>query len=277
MEDEKKDVQEPIVEQEATIEEEQKPTGRKALRARYAERHPERNWDDEDDDALADQAMSDYDDISGKMAERDETDKKLAEMFEKDPQSASFLLGMARGEDFLVNLQRNFGEDIVEAMNNPDKLEELKKANQEYQERVAKNKQLQDEWDDNMEQSLETLAQAQQELGLSDDDVQAGMDILGNVVNEYNNGKISLETIQMFLKAKNHDVDVEDAKRKGEVRGRNANIEEKLRKSRSSSDGMPNLGGQSNNGAKGVSFKRGQGTNSGSIWDRANMKRTTYE
>lgn len=150
MEDNKEMIQEnPEVEQttaeEQTTEETQQEApvrGMSKLRGRYKEKYPDENFDDMDDDAFEDRAMSDYDAMEGQLKDHQEHEKMLGDLFDKSPQSANFLMGMARGEDFLTNLQRNFGSDIVEAMSNPEKMEELKKANQEHLDRLAKSKQL---------------------------------------------------------------------------------------------------------------------------------------
>jgi hypothetical protein len=47
------------------------------------------------------------------------------------------------------------------------------------------------------------------------------------------------------LKAVNHDADVENARTEGTVAGRNAKIDEKLRKQQGG-DGTPNLAGSNN-------------------------------
>lgn len=245
---------------------------RGAMRDHLKSRYADKDWESATDDEMDEQSIKDYDELRGRMAERDKADEAMGKLFSENGQAASFLMGMANGEDFLVNLQKNFGADIVEAMQNPDKLEELSKANKEFQQKVAKNKELQAAWEQNMATSLENIAAKQEELGLSDEDVEKGMDKLADIVNEYNNGNLSMETIQMFLKAENHDADVAAASREGEVKGRNANIEEKLRKSRKENGSVPNLGGQ-NRHAEGRRIERSDMGVGGNIWERGNFKR----
>lgn len=266
----------------ATVEETQEvetPKGRAALRSRYKTRFPERNWDEEDDDALADQAIADYDEMEGRLKGYEEEDAKMQELMEKNPQSAAFLMGMAQGEDFLVNLQKNFGEDIVEAMQNPEKLKELAAANKEYHEKIADAKKAEEEWEANMTASLENLRQAQEESGMTDEEVTEAMDKLIGVVDAYNSGNIDMETIKLFLNAINHDTDVENAARQAEVRGRNANIEEQQRKRKQNTDGIPQLGGQVSKGGNGrvITNPLEERRFGNGIWDKANMKRNTYQ
>lgn len=263
----------------ATVEEQQEietPKGRAALRSRYKTRFPERNWDEEDDDALADQAIADYDDMEGKLKGYEEADEKMKKLLDDNPQSAQFLYDLANGEDFLTNLQKNFGEDIVEAMQNPDKLKELAAANKEYHEKIAESKKAEQEWEANMNTSLDNLRQAAEESGLSDDEVVEAMDKLIGVVDDYNTGKLDIETIKMFLNAINHDTDVEEAARKAEVRGRNANIEEQARKRKANTDGIPQMKGQTGGGGAGKTITNRKPSTGNGIWDEANLKRNMY-
>ena len=75
------------------------------------------------------------------------------------------------------------------------------------------------------------------------------MAFLLKIVHEGVAGKFTPETIDMAVKAINHDVDVEDADRAGEVRGRNAKINEKLKKA-SRGDNLPVLDGANGNEPK---------------------------
>lgn len=266
----------------ATVEETQEvetPKGRAALRSRYKTRFPDRNWDEEDDDALADQAISDYDEMEGRIKGYEEEDAKMTELLNKNPQSAAFLMGMARGEDFLTNLQKNFGEDIVEAMQNPDKLKELAAANKEYHDKVAAGKKAEEEWEANMETSLENLRKAQEESGLSNDEVVEAMDKLIDVVDAYNHGNLDIETIKLFLNAIHHDTDVEDAARQAEVRGRNANIDEQQRKRKQGTDGIPQLGGQISKGGAGrvITNPLEDKTMGSDMWKKSGFKRNVYQ
>ena len=86
-------------------------------------------------------------------------------------------------------------------------------------------------------QTCDVIEQVQEEDGLSDDQMDAAMAFLLNITKDGVMGKFSAESIRMASKALNHDADVATASEEGEVRGRNAKIEEKLRKNRKN-DGL---------------------------------------
>jgi predicted DNA-binding ArsR family transcriptional regulator len=116
-------------------------------------------------------------------------------------------------------------------------------------DRVAKEKEYEDIYKGNLEQTLNDIEAVQQEMGLSDEQVDAAMAHLQKIVSDGVMGKFSPESIKMALKAISHDEDVALAAHEGEVKGRNTKIEEKLRKEKKG-DGMPTINSKNNNVAQ---------------------------
>jgi predicted DNA-binding ArsR family transcriptional regulator len=123
-----------------------------------------------------------------------------------------------------------YGEDIIDAINDPEKQEEIAAANKEYMDRVSQEEEYSKQYETNLAQSLEELSKIQQEQGLSDVEIDETMSELMTIVKDAILGKFSRSTIEMMLKGKSHDNDVATASNEGEIRGRNQRIEEKLRK-----------------------------------------------
>lgn len=221
---------------------EEKVSARSKFDERMKTKHPDKQY--EDDEQLFAQIGEDYDDYENRMKEYEGNEKDLTEMFAKDPKSANFLASWHNGEDPVVYLIRTYGKDnIMDAINDKDRLEELGKANQEYVDRVAKEKDLDTQYETNLAESLKEIDKIQEEKGLDDEAVNDAMQWLIGVVGDAVMGKFAPETIEMALKAINHDNDVAEASTEGEIRGRNAKIEEKLRK-RGQGDGVANLTGK---------------------------------
>lgn len=223
-------------------------TQTKSKRDRVSERlrgkYPDRDY--ADDEALFEQIDQDYDSFDGELSGYREREKSLVDMFNRDPRSAQFLTDMANGRDPWSNLIRRVGVDgMTDILNDPEKQDEFEAANKEYLERVAKSKELDEEYDRNLAESQATVAQLQSERGIDDDTMDKALDLLGQIANEVLLGKFSRENIEMALKAVNYEMDIESATQDGEVRGRNARVEAKLRKP-SRGDGMPILGGSNN-------------------------------
>ena len=176
----------------------------------------------------------------------EEREKALTEMFSSDPRSASFLMNWKNGEHPMTSFIRQFGKDgLEELVTNEEKLDEFAKANEEYLAKVAKEKELEKEYHANLDASLKSIDEMQAKNGLSDEQVDEAMEMLVGIVRDGIMGKFTSESIQMAMKAINHDADVTQAADEAYVQGKNTKVEEKLRK-RQSGDGTAALAGSNN-------------------------------
>lgn len=217
---------------------------RDQLGERLKKRYPDREY--ADDEALFGQINDDYDEYDSLLSGYKERESKLTDMFTKDPQSAQFITDMAQGKDPWASLINRIGIDgVKEMLNDPAKMEEFSKSNKEYVDRMAKQKGLEEEWEKNMKTTLAMLEQKQQELGLTDELIDQAADLIKEITNDAVIGIIKPETIDMVLKAINHDADIAAASEEGEIRGKNAKAEAKLRKPKRG-DGTPTLAGANN-------------------------------
>lgn len=221
----------------------------KSKRERHIERlhkkYPEKRF--EDDEEIYGQISDDYDSYEEELEGYKGREKAMSDMFAADPRSAQFLTDMHQGKDPVLGLVRNFGVEVKDVLDDPEMQDKIAEANKEYVERVAKSKQLDEEYDKNMDETLETLRQFQSERGMSDEEIDRVVDFLLGIVRDGVMGKFSAETLDMACKALNHDNDVAVAAEEGEVAGKNARITEKLRK-RDKGDGTAPLGGKNGQG-----------------------------
>lgn len=218
------------------------------LRERVRSRYPDRNFDD--DEALYSQISDDYDQFDQDLSRYKEREGRISQMFASDPRSAAFLASWGNGGDPAVELVRQFGTEIKEAIDDPDRQEAIAEANREFVERVAKSRELDQQYADNLQQSLRVLDEYQEANGLTDEQVDEAMSWLIGIVRDGVMGKFSDESINLAMKGMNYDSDVEIAGHDGEVRGRNAKIDERLRR-KEVSDGTPNLAGKNNTAVQG--------------------------
>lgn len=255
----------------------------KTNRDRYMERlkgkYPDKEY--ADDDAIFGQVNEDYDSYDNELAGYREREKALSDLFASNPRSAAFLTDWRKGEDPIIGMVRKFGDDFKEALEDPDKQEALAAANKEFAERIAKEEQYEAEYQSNINETLSTLGAMQQEEGLSDDDIDNAMEFLLRIVRDGIMGKFTPHSVAMALKAIRHDSDVELADREGEIRGRNAKIEEKLRKA-SRNDGTANIGSKNGGGRDSSrempdlgAIDRNYGSQN--IWERGGEKRRQYK
>lgn len=224
--------------------EEQKKSRREAFGERLKKKYPEKAFDD--DEALFGQIDDDYSSYEDELDKYKDRDSRFTELLSTDPRAARFITDMADGKDPWIAVVERLGIDgVTDLMNDPEKQAAYAEANKKYVERLAKEKTLDEEYRKNLSESMASLERLQQERGLSDETLDAAMDVVFRIANEAIVGKYSPETIDMALKVVSHDADVANARTEGRVAGRNAKIEERLRKP-SMGDGQPVLAGRNN-------------------------------
>lgn len=213
---------------------------RDALRKRLKERYPDKDLDD--DEAFAGQINDDYDESDRRLKQYEADEKQMSDFFAKDPRSGAFLQAWRNGKNPIYALVSTYGDEFMDYMDDPENQEELAKAQQEYLDRVAKSKELDDEYEKNISKSLDSIEQAQEKNGWDEDYVNNGLKTLSEIVDDYIMGKIDPKWISLLNNGASHDKDVAEAREAGIVNGRNAKIEAKLRKN-NATDGSAHLSG----------------------------------
>ena len=221
---------------------------------RLRTKYPEKKF--EDDEEIFGQISDDYDAFEAENGAMKEREKSLSNMFRENPQAAFILNDMREGKDPVTSLVRRLGIEVKDVMDDPSMQDKIERANKEYLDRVAKSRQLEEEYELNMDNTLnKTLPEYQQQHGLSDDEIDAIGAAWVQIIREGIMGILSPETITLIANALNHDADVANAQEEGEVAGRNAKILEKMRNSKKG-DGITNLNGR--NGTPSQNGKRHQ-------------------
>jgi hypothetical protein len=235
-------------------------------------RYPDKQYDD--DEALFGQINDDYDDYDQKIKKYQDNENALTDLFTKDPHSAQFLTNWRNGSHPAVELVRQFGPDFVEELKDPERQKDLAEATKEYAERVQKEKEYEDTYQRNIEQSRSDVEALQQEEGLSDEDIDKAMGFLATIMSDGIVGKFTKDTVKMAVNAVKYDDDVALAGEEGEVRGRNSKIETKLRTPKRN-DGTADLAGKNSLGAMRQAPEYGALDSGGSanIWERGGEKR----
>lgn len=216
---------------------------RTALNERMLSKYPD--LDLNDDEAVSGRISDDFDEYDRQLGEYKGREQSFVDMFNSDPRSAHFINNWRQGADPVVELTRQFGDVFREALDDPEKQEALAEANREYLARVAESKDLEDQYNSNIDASIEELDKFQAEHNLSDEQADEVMEFLMNIFKDAIVGKFSRESMEMALKAIHHDEDVAEAAQDGEVKGRNTKINETLRK-RGEGDGVASMEGSNN-------------------------------
>lgn len=209
---------------------------------RLRTKYPDKKFEDEEE--IFGQISDDYDSFEQENSAMKEREKSMSNMFRENPQAAFFLNDMREGKDPVMSLVRRLGIDVKNVLDDPDMQDEIEKANKDYIDRVAKSRQLDEEYERNLETTLnKTLPEYMQQHGMSEEEIDKICAAWIQIVNDGILGKLTSETITLIANALNHDTDVANAQEEGEVAGRNSKIVEKMRNSKKG-DGIQNLNGR---------------------------------
>lgn len=241
---------------------------------RLKSRHPDTDY--ADDEAIYGAINDDYDADQKALEGYKKNEADMADMFGKDPRSASFLQNWRQGSDPVQQLVKQYGEDFLDYLSDPDHAEEIANAQNEYLKSVTDGNKLQEQYDKNMAQSLDVIDKFEEEFGedVANDLVAKLMAVANDVIM----GKITKEALNMFRLAASHDEDVANAQHEGEVKGRNANITKNIRLKKKG-DGTPSLDGKGTGAGRQQKPQPSLGPLSRekkSIWEAGNEKRTRY-
>ncbi len=228
--------------------EEANPSKRGLFVSKYREAHPDDEFDEADDEALFERIARDQEESANSLNKYKEEGKKLTDLFSSDPRAAGMFMSWKEGGNPIDYLLENFGDEFKEALNDPEKKEEFAKSYQKWLDKVANDGKMKQECDDNLQATFKTLEDLQAQNGWSDEESLNVFNAVHDIIMDGIYNKITAETFQLAAKALNYEKDVEDASMTGEIKGRNAKIEEKLQKDKTPEGLPPTLGG-ANGGA----------------------------
>ena len=244
-------------------------TPREKLVSRYQSKNPERNFDSDDD--LYGAVNEEFEQTDGQMEGYRANEQKLLDLFNSsDQRGVEVFQRWKDGENPIAVIIEIFGDDAIDFIQNPANKDKFDAAYAKWAEKQAKEKALAAKETENGTASLENLDKVRQAGGYTDEQTQAAFDLLLRIADELQGGVISESTWKIAFNAVNHDRDVAAARDAGNVAGRNANIQERLRKP--SRQAGPMLGSQGG-GAPVKPMPLGGGAgNEGSAWARGKKK-----
>jgi len=215
---------------------------RDAFMERFAGRFPD--VDATNEDAFYGKLNDEFERID----RSDAAQKELGNLLASDPRSAGFLMVMRKGGNPMEYLIEQYGDDFRAALNDETKAKEFSEAFSKYAEKQAKNKELQDRAEANIQKMLDDLDAAKSEGSFTDDDATKAYSYLygdGGLLERIITNDINKDDWMMLMKAANYDLmksnaeaRVNEAREEGEIAGRNANIDMQKHR-RSKTERMP--------------------------------------
>lgn len=225
---------------EATAADIATPSGREKVVERLRTYNPEGVY--EDDEAIYGGIGSMLDENDTKMNEMNGKMNELAEVFKKSPQTASFFIDMMEGKGLYESLGRNFGQDMLSAMEGDEEARaEFDKGLAEWQAAADEREKRNSTFKSNSDKSMSDYEAWLADEGYSAEDrAELEADIM-NISNAMGEGNF-MDFVKALSRSRRYDRDVENARSEGEVRGRNARIAEE-RTLPKEGDGLPSMQG----------------------------------
>ena len=173
----------------------------------------------------------------------DESDKLINDLFTADKRSAHFFNSWIKEGTPVLGLLRTYGREIRDAIDNPEKLDEIAAAEKEFNDRQAEDERLDREYAENLKKSLEQDSEVMQKNGFTDEQMDAAYGLLIGIAKNVTMGIFASDHIEMAAKALGYDNAVAEAEQQAEIRGRNEQLESKYRGAKQT-DGMPRFSGE---------------------------------
>lgn len=202
------------------------PSKRDAFRSRVGSRYKDLNLDDED---------AYYDQMGRMMDEYEGYEKSSARMREsiaKSPAMAEMVRAAGQQDDFdpITWLVENRGLDLDALRDDPEYAQKLADAHAKYMERDAASKQIAEDMTANMPASVDAIRAKAQELGLSEEQTEATVGQMYQIMDDLIHGKMDTNLFAMLAKGASHDADVAQARDEGQAAGLSTKIDERLRR-----------------------------------------------
>ena len=246
-------------------------TNRSRVYDRIKGRYPD--IDAEDEEIVMGRINDDYDDYDKRISEYEGRERELSDLFARDPQSATFLSVWSKGGDPVMELISRYGAELRDALDDPDRQEELAERNKEYLDRIRKGEELEKAYQENIDDTLDRLNAMEDSGEMDGDKADEIFRVLIGIVNDGVVGKFSDETIRLIGKGLGYDMAVSEAYEEGTVKGKNEKIVERLRK-KEATDGTPHLAGGGSSRARVEPQLGALGRVDGEdIWTRGEMRR----
>jgi hypothetical protein len=209
------------------------------LFAKFRELSPDKVF--ENDDAIRDHIISEYDNLSDYKTKNLEANKKVLEVLKATPELGEVIKEVSKGVPFNVALAMHVDMDNVkpkegdtdyaaygEAMN---KRLANQKESETRQENITKNQEV----------SRKVIKEFFDSKKMDEAQVKEFADFMDGVFTKVNDGIIDADVLNHFYNAKNFTSQIKTEKEVAEIKGKNENIDLK-KEEKPKGDGLPQVG-----------------------------------
>lgn len=249
-----------------------------SFRERLGQKYADSGLNLDDEETMYGRINDDYDDYERRLAENDErikgyeeNESKIGNMIANDPRSAAFFSAWSNGGHPIVEMIRRYGIEILDAASDPEILKEIEEASMEYNKMVSEGQEMARQYDDNFAECVEEWKKYSKKNGLDEGASIDALQSFAQAMADFDQGKFTPEDVMRFHKGGAYDNDVASARHEGEIDGKNAKIEETMKKSAKKKSGPTNLGGggsaRQEQGSRRLPGAFGNIASRKSIWD----------
>ncbi|HCM60510.1 MAG TPA: hypothetical protein DIS74_09090 [Bacteroidales bacterium] len=169
--------------------------------------------------------------------------QKLLALFESEPSVGEMIRDMMNGASFREAVARHFSaEDFTAQEGDPD-YEGWTKNKTEREEKAKKRREYETTYANNLKAAEKELEAFAAEHKLDEKATDEFLEKMQGVLDDFNNGKITKDTLTLMRRAMTYDKDIKDAREEGRIAGRNEKITaEREKEPEETGDGLPRLG-----------------------------------
>lgn len=207
---------------------------------RLRKRHPDRKFADEAE--AEDEFYADYDRTIGEYDALKDDNARILETLQENPEFAEVFAAIRDGMPLRVALARVVDFDAVRPQQGEPDYEEFIKSAEVFKQRQAEVAANRKKIEENQAQSRVEIEDFFKGVGADDTERDGFADFLQGLFDDVFDGKMGKAALKKLWQAYKYEEDVEASRLAGEVAGRNAGIEAKREKNKST-DGLPDAGG----------------------------------
>lgn len=205
---------------------------------RLSKSKPDLNMEDEE--AVYGSIYDDYDHFEGenkRLSDENEEykqrEKQFGDWITSGEHNGEYFEGMMNGDDVFETATMIHGYDaLLEYLQSEEARKKYKKANEEFEKRKAENKKLEEESQANLENTNNELAAAVSDGRFTEEQAKEAIIGLFDICDGLNVKVCKPEWVEMWIKAKSHDADVDAARKEGREEGVNEGIDRQIQQRR---------------------------------------------
>lgn len=197
-------------------------TSRERLARRIVEHYPDRVFECEDDvyDALDEYASYLSDHYERMLSDHN----RLTGLMYSNPRVGAFITDVADGEDALVACVRYFGKELLDSSNDAQKVQAIKRANDEFVERNRAFQEMEAAMHRNVDKSTRSIERFMRMKQMDESQLDSFLDRVFHVCHHVFTGDLSEVVLELLYKGLSYDTDLSCAEHAAEVKGRNSRI-----------------------------------------------------